>query len=193
MRKTATRGRGRPHGSGLDDTPTLTRMADMIARTPSLRPTTALRTIDPDVNPATKRRIQAKWRVQGMNLLSAAHAGNASPAPIASVRKAPCAFGQAATYHAAMEISRVVAESAKLGSLISERTFSKLQAVQAVYDSPAMRKMREVSDSPEMRKMREIQDSLLLRSLADYQNSPVMHAVGVLGGDNTIGRSKFLR
>lgn len=54
--------RGRPKGSGLDDRSQLARIADMLARDPSLKPTTAIKAIGVS-DPSTIRRLREKLKV----------------------------------------------------------------------------------------------------------------------------------
>ncbi len=66
----ATR-RGRPKGTGIDDSATLEKIATMIARDPDLKPTTAIKKIGYS-DPSTIRRLRDKFNQQRDDLLSAA-------------------------------------------------------------------------------------------------------------------------
>lgn len=65
------RRRGCPKGTGIDDTPTLQRVADLLVATPGLRPTTAMKRVG--VSSASHlRRLQEKWKTEGGSHLEAA-------------------------------------------------------------------------------------------------------------------------
>jgi hypothetical protein len=74
---TQKRTRGRPRGSGKDDSPYLARVAQLLLRDPSLRPTTAMKRVlatrkDWGVSDETLlRRWQVKWKAQGQALIAA--------------------------------------------------------------------------------------------------------------------------
>ncbi|RUV45334.1 hypothetical protein EOD29_00280 [Mesorhizobium sp. M1A.T.Ca.IN.004.03.1.1] len=82
---TEKRGRGRPVGSGMKDEPFLADIADLLIRTPGLKPTAAMRRVMKARNDwesaspeAMIRRLQAKWRVAGAAQLAAAHKRSAA-------------------------------------------------------------------------------------------------------------------
>lgn len=53
--------RGRPKGSGIDDTPALKKIARLLANDPDLKPTTAIRKLG-YTNPSTIRRLRDKLK-----------------------------------------------------------------------------------------------------------------------------------
>jgi len=63
--------RGRPKGTGKDDSTALNRIADLLLADPSLKPTTAMRRIGVH-NESDTRRLQVKWKADGAALLTAA-------------------------------------------------------------------------------------------------------------------------
>jgi hypothetical protein len=65
------RPRGRPKGTGKDDSAALNRIADLLVGNPSLKPTTAIRRIGVH-NESDTRRLQVKWKASGAALLAAA-------------------------------------------------------------------------------------------------------------------------
>jgi hypothetical protein len=84
---TEKRPRGRPHGSGKDDSRYLEQVADLLVRDHSLKPTTAMKRImlgrkDWGATDATLlRRWQVKWRAKEGSLLAAARE-RARPKPV---------------------------------------------------------------------------------------------------------------
>ena len=94
---TEKRQRGRPRGSGKDDSGTLARVADLLVCEPSLKATTAMKRILPErdwgASDATTlvRRLQAKWKSTHETELAAARE-RARPkiaAPVASHNSRP--------------------------------------------------------------------------------------------------------
>lgn len=55
------RSRGRPKGSGIDDTVILTQVSALLSKQPDLKPTTAIRQLGIS-NESTIRRLRDKWR-----------------------------------------------------------------------------------------------------------------------------------
>jgi hypothetical protein len=90
------RSRGRPRGSGIDDTVIMARIADILVRNPALKPTTAMRNIliaqedsDATSDPTMIRRWQRKWKKEAPSQMAAAKE-RARPSP---VRYAPIYTG----------------------------------------------------------------------------------------------------
>jgi hypothetical protein len=75
---TEKRPRGRPRGTGKNDTPHLAQVADLIVREPSFKPTTAMKRVmqsrkDWGASDETLlRRWQVKWNASAVTLLAAA-------------------------------------------------------------------------------------------------------------------------
>jgi hypothetical protein len=65
------RPRGRPKGTGKDDSVAMNRIAELLVANPSLKPTTAIKRIGIR-NESDVRRLQVKWKAQGPALLDAA-------------------------------------------------------------------------------------------------------------------------
>src|SRR3546814_8045505 len=74
MNNIINRGRGRPVGTGLDDGPTLNKMADIMVANPAMRPTTAMRRAIDKPGPSVVRRLQVKWKAGSAEYLAAARA-----------------------------------------------------------------------------------------------------------------------
>jgi hypothetical protein len=73
---TTKRNRGRPRGTGLDDSPTLRKVAEMLAADPSRKPTAAIkRALDKPTETAV-RRLQGKWKDQGVRYLGTLRPGD---------------------------------------------------------------------------------------------------------------------
>ena len=197
------RRRGRPVGSGLNDMPVLKQMADMMVRTLRLRATTALHRIEPDVNPATKRRIQMKWKQQGQQLLAEAEARlnerNRVEVPIRPNMDGGVAYARRAIDEAlGMQVLRPIEAVSNLASaqaalLASSqaRIFQRGWHAQDLHDSPVMRAMRTVrvlensplmriardlDNSAVMRAARGLDDGLVMRMARDFGSSAVMRA-----------------
>lgn len=66
------RQRGRPKGTGKDDTNALRAVAHMLAREPELRPMTAMKKLTGEPNGSTIHRLMVKWRRDGSTLLAKA-------------------------------------------------------------------------------------------------------------------------
>jgi hypothetical protein len=74
--------RGRPKGSGLDDSSQLRRVADLLEADPNLRPTTAIKAIGVS-DPSTIRRLREKLKVEPLR------------SPGGGVAQSPAAFSAA--------------------------------------------------------------------------------------------------
>lgn len=81
----ANRHRGRPKGSGLDDTKTLKAVKQILASNPAMKPTTAIRSMGVS-DPSSIRRLRDKLRAGGRTEI---RLDRAAAAP--SVRKKPAA------------------------------------------------------------------------------------------------------
>lgn len=91
---TAKQGRGRPVGTGLDDSATLCRMADLILTDPRLRPTTALKRIVENPGPSFVRRLQVKWRAASPRYLAEARARQAMATRVSTPPRQTSGLGQ---------------------------------------------------------------------------------------------------
>src|SRR3546814_6510390 len=88
MNNIINRGRGRPVGTGLDDGPTLNKMADIMVANPAMRPTTAMRRAIDKPGPSVVRRLQVKWKAGSAEYLAAARARRAAAsAPVPARRR----------------------------------------------------------------------------------------------------------
>lgn len=141
--------RGRPVGTGTDDTPYLERIADLMAADPSLRMTRAIKRVlqQPDAT-SVVRRLQVKWKADGARFLAEAQTrrAEASRPRASAARRSPHANSFEA-YRRANDAHRALSE-----------VFPAMSAMQELYNSPGMRSAREMYNSPEMRFAREMQN-----------------------------------
>jgi hypothetical protein len=173
------RRRGRPPGTGLDDTGTLRAMVGLIAGNPQLKPTTAIKQVLPAPNHAEIRRLQVKWRADGPRLLAAAIARRQARDE-ASRRLKSEAFWQ--RVRAQQEVAMNAFSSAVCGGLGTMRTVRELvdtpemQLASKMANSPEARLARETYNSPEARLAREMYNSPEARLAREMYNSPAMRA-----------------
>lgn len=162
---TIKRGRGRPPGTGLNDHPTLNKVADVLLANPRLKPTTAMGRVLDKPGRSTVRRLQVKWRAKGEIYLAEAEAR------------------RTAEREAHRRSLEATIRRQSVGAYRATRGFGAaldspvMTAMQEALNSPAMRVMRELQDSPAMRAMRELHDSPTMRAARELQNSPAMRAV----------------
>lgn len=164
---TTKRGRGRPPGTGLNDVPTLSKVADMLLANPRMKPTTAIVRVLGKPGPSTIRRLQEKWKVGGPDYLAEARR--------AAEREAYRRSLEATIQRQSVEAFRS-SRRLGLGATLDGFDSPAMKAIQEALNSPAMRAMRELQDSPAMRAMRELHDSPAMRAMRELQNSPVMRA-----------------
>lgn len=69
---TAKQPRGRPPGTGKDDSAALAATADLLIANTSLRPSTAMRRAVRNIGDSHLRRLQGKWKRDGAHLLAEA-------------------------------------------------------------------------------------------------------------------------
>jgi len=177
--------RGRPPGSGLDDSAAIQVIAVAIAGNPKLKPTTVFMAHDPEANSATVRRIQSKWKASGTRLLFEARskierARAAKSNFPSSVARGPVSVTLQQQIDAAVRASAVASadyESATMRAAYEMTASSVARAISDMQDSPAIRAMRDLIDSPAARAMRELQDSPTMRAIRAFQDSPAMRAM----------------
>lgn len=160
MSSTNKRGRGRPHGTGLNDDKALREIADLLQRYPSLRPTTAIKRVLRNPGSATIRRLQVKWKAQGDAYLDMARerrdAETAARSPSGHINYGKIALATGA-------LRGVGGATAIFDALNSPA----LRAMREMENSSAMRLMREIDKMPSMRLMRELQDSPQMRIMRE--------------------------
>jgi hypothetical protein len=168
------RPRGRPRGSGKNDSRHLVQVADLLVREPSLAPTAAMTRImrrckdwDAASEPALIRRWQVKWKQQGEVLLDAAR-DRARPAP-------PSSTGSDFYPSTATNAMRIkVAQMMGQGRRIQEE-----QQIRDLIDPPSLRALREqeqrirdLVDPPSLRALREQEQRMM-----DLIDPPVLRAL----------------
>lgn len=165
---TIKRGRGRPPGTGLNDDPTLSKVADMLLVNPRMKPTTAMARVLDRPGPSTVRRLQVKWHAKGATYLAEAEARRAAE------REAHRRSLEATIRRQSVEAYR---SSRGLGAAFAAFDSPAMQAVQEVLNSPAMRAMRELHNSPAMQAVRELHNSPAMQAVRELHNSPAMRAM----------------
>jgi len=171
------RSRGRPVGSGKDDAPTLSRLADLILANPKMRPTTAMKRLD-IFDPSVIRRLQGKWRIEADHHMAQARARHAlatAPSRRPNSSYSPRAARQIAGAHRIMNDA--------LG-------MSHFAAIQAALENPTLRAAREMMNTPEMlaaqETARRYRESPAMQAIQEFQNSPTMQAMRELQGSPAV-------
>ena len=155
---TIKKGRGRPPGTGLNDDPTLRKVADVLLANPRMKPTTAMARVLDRPGPSTVRRLQVKWRVKGTTYLAEAEARRAAEReahrrpPEAPLRRQPVEPFWA---------------SRELGTALAALDIPAIQAKRKALDSLMMRGIPELLDSLAKRGVQEITASLAIRTLQE--------------------------
>ena len=193
MNNQIKRRRGRPIGTGKDDSSTLSRVADLIAANPALRPTTAIKRLLDTLDPSTIRRLQVKWRVGKDEYLAQARLRRT--VVVAQARRSnapysPRAARQLAAAHRAMQDtlggSHLASVQAALNdpglramreAMGSPAMLATQEAMRRYQESPAMRAIEEFRSSPAMRAIEELQNSPTMRAIRELQDSPAMRAM----------------
>lgn len=148
------RQRGRPRGSGKDDTPYLIRTADLLVRNPSMKPTAAMNHLikkrkDWDATDTTLlRRWQVKWKANRDELLAAANERAQLRPPAAPAHL---------------------------------KIFSLMQALKTVESSPFFKMFRDAQEaaekSPWLKTMREMENSPTTQAFKKWNDLSGMQAI----------------
>jgi hypothetical protein len=154
------KGRGRPKGSGKNDLPALSAMAEMMADQPSLKATSAYKKVNKRWHESDLRRIQIKWKEHGSRLIAEALARRAAPKRASTASR-----------------ELVLARAAKQAETAMDMMRGNMGAIRKFYDSPAHRSIREFLDSPAQRAMRDIIDSPAQRAIREMLDSPIQRAI----------------
>jgi hypothetical protein len=183
------RARGRPAGSGYNDTPTLEEIADLMVAQPSLKATTAMRRILGRPGTSEIRRLQVKWKAGSAEYLVRARARRA--AAQAPVRRVSAPYSPRIA-HQLMEAQRKMHDA--IGPAIraaqelmnSPRVLAIQEAARRFHESPAVRAIEEYRNSPTARAMEEFQNSPTMRTMREFQDSPTMRAMRELQDSPTM-------
>lgn len=122
--------RGRPKGTGIDDSPMLEEIASLIAANSDLKPTTAIKALGV-TDPSTIRRLRDKYKEYGDSPPSAANANRPTPRTPAHF----CSESQRETRAMALVAGR-------------DRTISEVVTAQAQDREPATAPATESGSSP---------------------------------------------
>lgn len=191
------RSRGRPKGSSLPDGDRLDRVADLMIARPKLKPTTAIKQTDPAPSEADLRRLQIKWKAEGVARLAAAQDRQAAQRE-AQARRSEARRAGGSGLGAVADMERRMRSTQRLLDLASgvnggsalalaargtDRTSQIMRAasesplaktMRTLEDSPVMRAARALEDTPTMRLVRQMEDSPTMRLIREMENSPTM-------------------
>ncbi|MBN2973983.1 hypothetical protein JW805_18415 [Roseomonas aeriglobus] len=173
------RSRGRPVGTGLNDGPTLKKVADMIVANPSLRPTTAIRRALDKPEPSSIRRLQVKWKAGKAQYMAEAQARRAAasmPARRVSAPYSPRTGRHIAEAHRKMQEALGPGFRAAQEMMNSPGMRAAQEAARRYQESPALRAIEEFRNSPTMRAIEELQNNPTVRLMRELQDSPMMRA-----------------
>ena len=124
MTDDTNRPRGRPKGSGKDDSAALDRIADLLVANPTLKPTTAMKRTGVR-NPSDIRRLQVKWKAAREDLLAAARKRKAERERVRPALAGYEAFSSLLRTSAQMEQIRRAMEGPTAYFLENERIIEK--------------------------------------------------------------------
>lgn len=183
---TKRRSRGRPPGTGKNDTPYLACVADMRVSNPALKPTTAMKQIIAEHDdwletPETLlRRWQGKWRLSGEQFMQGARV-KAIP------KRAPASGGDG--YISPSAFDHLIREQQRMKDMIDpphmralrEQTMAAAAAARnlAKLESPVTKMLREqqhtrdIIDPPAARAMRELMDNPAARATRELMDNPI--------------------
>lgn len=173
------RNRGRPVGTGLDDSPTLKKVADMIVANPSLRPTTAIRRALDKPEASNIRRLQVKWKAGKAEYMADAQAKRAAastPARRVSASYSPRAGRHIVDAHRKIQEALGPGFRAAQEMMNSPAVRAAQEAARRYQENPALRAIEELRNSPTMRAIEELQNNPTVRLMRELQDSPMMRA-----------------
>ncbi len=186
------RPRGRPKGTGKDDSIMLAKVADMVIAE-NIRPTTAMkRQLRANTRPeersrqeheiaATLRRLQDKWKNLRDELLAAAR--RRMEKRELEARRRNC--GGSGGYFSATDIPRVGAAAAMagLGSSIPKSIFGEDQrGILGLVESPVLKHLMEQNEAI-WRAVSGVTDNSVLKYLTE-QNEAARRAISGIGGSS---------
>lgn len=164
---TSKKGRGRPPGTGKDDTPMLVQIADSMTANLNLKPTTAIRRINPRAGDAEVRRLQVKWKLEGARYLAQARARYDEAAEQAC--RAQLQAAQARLNHQ-MEAAAAVFRDHKVGSILGGIESARMQALRDGLGGAMESALRELVDSGALASLGTINGSPAVRAIIEAQS-----------------------
>lgn len=188
------RSRGRPVGTGLDDGPTLKKVADMIVANPSLRPTTAIRRVLDKPEPSNIRRLQVKWKAGKAEYMAEAQArctAASTPLRRVSTPYSPRTARNIVETHRKMQEALGPGFRAAQGMMNTPGMRAAQEAARRYQESPTLRAIEEFRNSPRMRAIEEFQNSPTMRAMHELQDSPIMRAARELEKVQRLISGKF--
>lgn len=199
--KATKRRRGRPQGSGKDDSGALRKLTAFILDHPSVKPMTAIKTICRRPSDSDTRRIYNKWCVQGANLQAAELERRRGAGERAVPRRTSGGDLFWPRGHAVSRELEKLPFFQGLRALQHAPEFGAIRAFQRAVDeaqnNPLTRAVREMENSPLLRAVREMQNSPVMKAVKAYTDSPVMRAAREMKEccalfDGSFGRSALL-
>jgi len=182
--KPSTR-RGRPRGTGIDDSSTLAVVADVLLASPGMRPTTAMKRAVRGVEATRLRRLQEKWRDHGTRLLAearerakqrddvaaraaAAHALAVAKQGLSVALRNPIGMADHKATRTALDIlgrpamKAMQLEHAAIAGLFPQHLGDLVgnKKLMDLMDPPALRALRQTMEIPVLREMRVMQETL---------------------------------
>ena len=172
------RSRGRPRGTGLNDSPTLRKVADMVTADPKLRATTAIKQILDKPSTTVIRRLQGKWREQKATYLAEAQKQRAAkPLRRSSSTSTPNIAHHISEAHRRMHELMSPTMQAARGITTSPTMLAAQGAVRQFRENSALKTLMDAHNNSAIRAMRELQESPIIRAIQEAQNSPAARAI----------------
>jgi hypothetical protein len=167
------RPRGRPRGTGKDDSLPLTEVADLLVANPLLKPTTAMKRVMQGgkdwgaTDETLLRRWQDKWKHQGEVFLAAARE-RARPKPMAQ---------PAVPAHSWATLRALPFPEDAHTRAMREYANGPAKAMQDYINSPASKALLDYASSPVAKAMLDYANSPTAKATRDYLDSPAMRAI----------------
>ena len=155
--KPEKRSRGRPKGTCKDDRALLQAVADKRVANPRYTTTTALRRVMENPTDADVRRVQAKWKVDGDQLLAQAEERARAKDMSELVQPAPVRSARA--------------------TVTRDNRLAMTELVRRVIDDPVLAQVREAVDGPLREQALAALNNPALRQVQEAMSSPVMQEV----------------
>ena len=181
--------RGRPKGSGVDDSEDLAAVADLLAANPRLKPTTAMKRVRCELSESHKRRLQVKWKIQRDRLLAEAITRKNLRSDAPAAVSVPARRRRASSIHRGSHLSsyrhgnpageaiRQLRQSSAMEAMRQVQQGTLMEAMRQLQQSPAMEAIRQLQQSPGMEAIRQLQQSPAMEAIRQLQQSPAMEAI----------------